>query len=436
MRWWGSPLAAALMLCLGVLAMVFCVLPVLGALLFLIGVVSLLHRAGSTPAQNRPSLRRQPPNEPASLHTPGLRAQPVDVLLRSDDRLRPGLQALPGVGEENPHPEELSTAAAKALLDQAAAFPRPPNVVLTGGDPLKRADLLELIRHAVGRGLHVALTPSATPLATRQAFQQVREAGVRTLGISLDGADAATHDAFRGWEGSYRRAMHMLADARQLDPPSRSTRLLPGATSIRSIAWPSCSPGRALPCGRSSFWCRWAAAWKKSGFRPEEYELVFARLWHHAGRQPYAVKTTEAPHYRRFVLQHGGNPLAGPGGAGGGRPGHGHRGPLGVGDGKGVMFVSHVGEFFPAGFLPLCCGRFPPIRSSRCIRTSPRFAPRRSGQFSRESAAFASIRSRYCGGQPGEGLCRRPAIHVGGAGLRSTSRKVTAGLPNFWLPLS
>jgi AdoMet-dependent heme synthase len=85
---------------------------------------------------------------------------------------------------------------------------------------------------------------------------------------------------------------------------------------------------------------------------PAEYETVFERLWHHAQCKPYAIKTTEAPHYRRYVLQQGGDPLAGPSCGG-------HRAPLGVGDGKGVMFVNHAGEIYPAGFLPLCCGRFP-----------------------------------------------------------------------------
>ena len=92
---------------------------------------------------------------------------------------------------------------------------------------------------------------------------------------------------------------------------------------------------------------------------PQEYEKVFEKLWHHAQHQPYAVKTTEAPHYRRYVLQHGGDPLAGPQGSDDGAARRGHRAPLGVGDGKGVMFVSHNGEIYPAGFLPLCCGRFP-----------------------------------------------------------------------------
>jgi len=116
-------------------------------------------------------------------------------------------------------PGELTTEQSKALISQVASFPRRPTLVLTGGDPLKRADLFELIRHAVDQGLHVALTPSATPLATPEALEQARDAGVRALGISLDGPDAETHDAFRGWEGSFERTLQMLADARRLQIP-------------------------------------------------------------------------------------------------------------------------------------------------------------------------------------------------------------------------
>lgn len=110
-------------------------------------------------------------------------------------------------------PDELNHDQSLALLDQIATFPRPPVVVFTGGDPLKRADLWELIRHGRDLGLEMALTPSATPLATRDALAQAKEAGISCLGISLDGADAETHDAFRGWEGSFARTMQMLADA-------------------------------------------------------------------------------------------------------------------------------------------------------------------------------------------------------------------------------
>ena len=87
----------------------------------------------------------------------------------------------------------------------------------------------------------------------------------------------------------------------------------------------------------------------------EEYEVVFAQLWRESQRRPFAIKTTEAPHYRRFVLHQ--TQAAAPDGTtptnwlGSAR----HRAPLGVGDGKGIMFVSHRGEIYPAGFLPLQC---------------------------------------------------------------------------------
>ena len=93
---------------------------------------------------------------------------------------------------------------------------------------------------------------------------------------------------------------------------------------------------------------------------PPEYELAFEKLWHHARRQPYGVKTTEAPHYRRYVLQQQRQPAGRARRPGDRNDAHrGHRAPLGVWDGRGVMFVSHTGEIFPAGFLPLLCGRFP-----------------------------------------------------------------------------
>ena len=282
--------------------------------------------------------------------------------------------------QEDAAPDELDTATARRLIDQVAGFPRRPTIVMTGGDPLKRGDLFDLISHATAAGLQVALTPSATPLATREAFERARRAGATALGISLDGAVPATHDAFRGWTGSFHRTLGMLADARALEFPVQVNTSITrrNFTQIDAIAELLASRGIAMwsvfflvPVGRGV---------EETRIEPAEYETVFERLWHHAQHQPYAVKTTEAPHYRRYVLQHGGDPLRGPGGDSGPSAGHEgpsaagqghpagrpprrtarmHRAPLGVGDGKGVMFVSHSGEIFPAGFLPLSCGRFP-----------------------------------------------------------------------------
>ncbi len=261
--------------------------------------------------------------------------------------------------QEEAAPGELTTDLAKALIDQAATFPRRPMLVMTGGDPLKRPDLFDLIRHAVAAGFHVALTPSATPLATYDAFAQAKQAGIQALGISLDGADAVTHDAFRGWEGSFERTLRMLDDARRLALPVQVNTSITRRNfhQIDRMAELLTAQGIAMwsvfflvPVGRGV---------EEQRIAPEEYEMVFEKLWHHAQRQPYSIKTTEAPHYRRYVLQHGGDPLAGPSHAQGGPGKTPRRAPLGVGDGKGVMFISHTGEIFPAGFLPLCCGQFP-----------------------------------------------------------------------------
>jgi len=248
-----------------------------------------------------------------------------------------------------PHANQLTTDQSCALIDQLAGFPDRPLLVLTGGDPLKRADLPTLVDHAVARGLSVSLAPAATPLASRKTLADLRGRGVERIAVSLDGLDPATHDALRRVPGSHHMAMRVIADANAVGLPVQINTVVNPANLAqierlgRSVA---AQPGVVLwsvfflvPVGR---------AVRDQCIAPAQYEAVFETL-HRLGQETgLAIKTTEAPFYRRFMLQHHASPQTGP-----------RRGPLGINDGKGVMFISHTGQVFPSGFLPIDCGRFP-----------------------------------------------------------------------------
>jgi radical SAM protein len=302
--------------------------------------------------------------------------------------------------QEAADPAQLSTEQSKQLLSQISTFPKRPTVVFTGGDPLKRSDIMELIAHGRNVGLEMALTPSATPLATREAFERVRAEGIRRLGISLDGPRAEVHDAFRGWKGSFERTRQMLRDAQELGMAVQVN------TSIcrRNVAMLDEMAEFLVPYG-IAMWALFFLVPVGRGFneeriRPEEYEQVFEKVYGWSQTMPYAVKTTEAPHYRRYVLQRGGNPLAAPkaarGHSGAAHP-RGHRAPLGVSDGRGIMFVSHKGEIFPAGFLPICCGRFPADNVVEVYQKHPLFLDLRTPNLFKGKCGVCDYNT-VCGG--------------------------------------
>src|ERR1044071_2354166 len=113
------------------------------------------------------------------------------------------------------NPRELTTEQGYRLLDEIRSFGE-PLMVFTGGDPLKRPDLYDLVRYAVKIGLRTNVTPSATPLLTAEAIEKFQDAGVSRMAISLDGHDAASHDDFRGIPGTFDRAMFALRHARDI----------------------------------------------------------------------------------------------------------------------------------------------------------------------------------------------------------------------------
>jgi len=262
------------------------------------------------------------------------------------------------------HPGELGTGQSIALLDDLRRFPTPPLVVLTGGDPMKRADVYDLVTHGTAAGLSMAMTPSATPLVTRAALERLMTSGLSRLAVSLDGACAASHDSLRGVRGSYERTLEILHDAAHLGLPLQvNTTVHSGnVEELASIADRIDPYGIALwsvfflvPVGR---------ALATNSIEPQRYEDVFGFLYEQSHRRNFAIKTTEAPHYRRYLLQSRKaerRTAAGAGDQPAREAGRSARGPgmIGTNDGKGVLFIGHTGLVQPSGFLPLPCGRFP-----------------------------------------------------------------------------
>jgi radical SAM protein with 4Fe4S-binding SPASM domain len=251
-----------------------------------------------------------------------------------------------------PHsdPCELSGATARAMIDNLARFPKPPLLVLTGGDPLKRGDVFDLVEHAVARGIVVAMTPSATPLVTADAIRRLHESELHRLAVSLDGCDAVTHDGFRRVAGSFAQTLWIVAEARRIGLPVQINTTVARHNLHQIDALAELIGGLDVALWSVFFLVPTGRAQVEQRITAEECETVFERLWHHQRRQSYPIKTTEAPHYRRFVLQNV---------KGSGTRGAGRLPSFGTNDGKGVMFVSHTGEIYPSGFLPIRCGRFP-----------------------------------------------------------------------------
>lgn len=257
-----------------------------------------------------------------------------------------------------PHPDEIKKDGWSKLIHEFTSFRHKPILVITGGDPMKRGDVFDIVGSSIEAGLTVTMTPSATPLMTSQAVARLKGFGLSRIAFSLDGADAATHDGIRGIAGSFDRTLRMVHDAHAVGLPVQINTTLSKRNADQVDAMADFLAGLKILLWSVFFLVPVGRGITEERIAPEQYETVFDRLWSHAQNQRYSIKTTEAHHYRRFVLQRGGNPQRGRGEAGahGGRI---QRAPLGLNDGKGCMFISHIGEIFPSGFLPLEAGRFP-----------------------------------------------------------------------------
>jgi radical SAM protein len=245
-------------------------------------------------------------------------------------------------------PEELTHEQAKAFIDDVHTMGS--LLVLTGGDPMKRPDLFELIAYARSKGQPIAVTPSTTPTLTRDVIRRFSELGVEALGVSLDGPDPAVHDTFRGVPGTFETSQRALEAAAEFGIPVQVN------TTVCRYTYPHLRrlfevlKGHSPPVKRWSLFVLVPTGRGTELEAPTTQELreLFEWVYDTARDAPFHVGTVEAPQYRRYwiqrKMQEGATwedlrKIA-------------QRMGFGMRDGNGVIFVARNGEVFPAGFLP------------------------------------------------------------------------------------
>lgn len=319
------------------------------------------------------------------------------------------------------NPLELTTDEGIRLLDELAAYEAPrPIVVLTGGDPFEREDLVELVAHGSAAGLHIALSPSVTPRLTRDVLRELHDAGAGALSLSLDGATAETHDGFRGVPGVFDATLAAAEEVRdagfRLQINSTVTRgnvdelpaLLHRVVDLEASLW---SVFFLVPTGRGAM---------LDPLDADEIEEVLH--WLHDVSDHAAIKTTEAPHFRRIALQRAAvddpdvvfppgplrttlrtGTIALLGSLHGQR--RAPRPPLDVNAGRGFAFIDHLGAVYPSGFLPLVAGSVRDEPFAQIYRDSPLLRSLREPDGFSGRCGICEFRS-VCGGSRSNAYAR------------------------------
>ncbi|WFB37201.1 TIGR04053 family radical SAM/SPASM domain-containing protein [Kiritimatiellota bacterium B12222] len=261
-------------------------------------------------------------------------------------------------------PDELSLDEGKKILDEIKAMGT-PIVVFTGGDPLQRKDLEDLIRYGKSIGLRVGTIPAGTPRLDKARMLSLKESGVDQVAFSIDAPQAADHDSFRQVPGSYDLTLQGARWAQELNIPLQVNtvfhkgnqhqidELSELVASLGIVFW---EVFFLVPTGRGT---------QLQGCSAEEMEVIFAKLYELNKKVPFVIKVTEAQHYRRYIKQQ--QRLAG-------SPAQAHRHhvqeinakashPHAIGRsskvvnaGNGFLFIDHVGNICPSGFMPVVRG--------------------------------------------------------------------------------
>ncbi len=303
-------------------------------------------------------------------------------------------------------PRELSNEEGKKLIDQIREMGN-PMLVFTGGDPLMREDVYDLADYAIKKGIRVSMTPSATPNVTKEAIRKAKEVGLSRWAFSLDGPNAEIHDQFRGTEGSFNLTMNAIEYLHELEIPIQINTTISRynidhldemaemITKLNCVLW---SVFFLVPTGRGK---------ESDMISPVQHEQVFLWLYELSKHSSFDIKTTAAQHYRRVVIQQKMREQKNQDqaikyadalmkGETGQIDGLG-RAPKGVNDGNGFVFISHIGEVYPSGLLPIFAGNVKETHLAEIYRNSPVFQSLRNPDSFKGKCGVCEFK-HVCGG--------------------------------------
>ncbi|WML32095.1 TIGR04053 family radical SAM/SPASM domain-containing protein [Neobacillus sp. OS1-32] len=304
-------------------------------------------------------------------------------------------------------PRELTFEEGKNLIDQIYEMNN-PLLVFTGGDPLMRQDVFDIAKYAVDKGVRVSMTPSATPNVTLEAMRKAKEVGLSRWAFSLDGPTAEIHDHFRGTAGSFDLTIERIKYLHELEMPIQINTVVSRynyehleemaklVEELNCVLW---SVFFLVPTGRGQV---------ADMISPVEHEKVLRWLYDLSKQVSFDIKTTEAMHYRRVVIQQKMREAKAKTneidylaaltekGLTGSIDGLG-RAPKGVNDGNGFVFISHIGDVYPSGLLPVKAGNVRETPLAEIYRESPIFKALRNPDGFKGKCGVCEFRY-VCGG--------------------------------------
>lgn len=352
----------------------------------------------------------RPGGHPGAGHTPSrahldFDSAPFIAIWETTQACELACQHCRAMAQPNRNPGELTTAEAKALMDRLREF-GPIVFVFSGGDCFQRPDIVELVEHGAKLGLRMGITPATTSLATKDLLAELKSVGLTRLAISLDGSNASIHDEFRRVRGSFDHGLRILREAQEVGLSTQVNTVIRKANIDDMDAMTELMTTLGVVFWEVFFLVPMGRARPEDVASAEEFERVFHQLYDLSRTAPFDIKATAAPQYGRVVQQRKREEV---------RAGadedvrdvmtrgmhYSQRDGIGrarnVNDGDGFVFISHTGDIYPSGFLPVKAGN---IRGADIIdiyRTSPVFRELRDRSLLRGKCGICAYR-QTCGG--------------------------------------